>query len=84
MRAIYTTYLRPTNTRGSRIKAYTLGGLSVVVDFDYALSEEARHFQAVKALVDKYNLTEWPINDMCSGDAPGGYVFCFRQSKVTF
>ena len=83
MQAIYTKYLGPTNTKGARIKAYTLGGLSVTIGFDYALSGEARHFEAVKALVKKYALTEWPINDMCSGDAPSGYVFCFRDSKVT-
>lgn len=83
MQAIYTKYLGPTNTKGARIKAYTLGGLSVTIGFDYALSGEAIHFQAVKALVKRYALNEWPIGDMCYGDAPGGYVFCFRESKVT-
>lgn len=82
MQAIYTKYLGPTNTKGARIKAYTIGGLSVVIGFDYALSSESRHFAAVKALDKKHNLN-WPINDMCYGDAPGGYVFCFRDSKVT-
>jgi hypothetical protein len=48
MIAIETKYLSPTNTRGSKIKAFTCNGHSVTVSYDHALSNEAVHFEAVK------------------------------------
>jgi len=81
MIAIYTKYLGPTNTKGARIKAYTLSGHSCTIAYPYELSSAACHFEAVKALVEK-NKLDWVISDMCHGNAPNGYVFCFRESKV--
>jgi hypothetical protein len=83
MIAIHTKYIGPTNTRGSRIKAYTSTGFTVTVPYNYALSYENVHFEAVKALVSKYKL-DWHIDNMCYGDSADGkgYVFCFKDSTV--
>jgi hypothetical protein len=81
MIAIETKYLSPTNTRGSKIKAFTCNGHSVTVSYDHALSNEAVHFEAVKELVKKYNL-DWNISSMVYGGTKAGYVFCFPNSTI--
>ena len=83
MIAIHTKYLSPTNTRGSRIKAYTTAGLSAFIAYPHELSYELAHFEAVKALVQKHGL-EWDLADMRFGDSADGkgYVFCFADSIV--
>jgi len=81
MIAIETKYLSPTNTRGSKIKAFTCNGHSVTVSYDHALSNEAVHFEAVKELVKKYSL-DWDISSMVYGGTKDGYVFCFPQSTI--
>lgn len=88
MIAIHTKFISPTNSRGSRIKAYTTGygnhkGFSVTIPFPHEYSSESSHFQAVKALVKKYNL-DWDLTDMRFGDSADGrgYSFCFACSIV--
>jgi hypothetical protein len=81
MIAIETKYLAPTNSRGSKIKAFTCNGHSVSVSCSYELSHEKLHFEAVKALVKKYNL-DWNLDNMRYGGTKNGYVFCFDISKV--
>ena len=88
MIAIHTKYIGPTNTRGSRIKAYTASygdrkGWEVTIPYPHELSGEKCHFQAVLALVDKYKL-DWTVSDMRYGDSADGrgYTFCFDVSKV--
>ena len=51
--AITTRYIGPTNTRGSRIKAYAAAG-SVTLHRDDSLGIEANHAKAAKALADKF------------------------------
>jgi hypothetical protein len=81
MIAIQTKYLPATDTRGSRIKAYTCIGHTATVPYDHALSSEKLHFEAVKALVEKHNL-DWDISNMRYGSTANGYVFCFADSIV--
>lgn len=88
MIAIHTKYIGPTNSRGSRIKAYTTGygdrkGYTVTVPYDHALSGHLVHFEAVKALVSKYKL-DWDLSDMRYGDSADGkgFSFCFAVSIV--
>lgn len=83
MIAIHTKYLCSTNYKPSRIKAYTRSGFSCTVSVDHALSDEARHFAAVQALVAKHKL-DWDLTDMRFGDSADGkgYVFCFAKSIV--
>jgi hypothetical protein len=80
MKVIKTKYVKPTNTKGSRIKAIA-GGFSVIVPYDYALSDVDLHYSAVKALVLKHKL-DWDISDMGYGSDNGGYYFTFKDSKV--
>jgi hypothetical protein len=81
MIAIQTKYLGPTNTRGSRIKAWTDSGFSATISYPHELSYELCHFEAVKALVAKHNLA-WDLTDMRYGGTEKGYVFCFANSIV--
>jgi len=85
MIAIHTKYLGPTDTRGSRIKAYTASGHSVTVPFDHALSCLDRHAVAAKALIETKLKYAPEHGTMAYGDSADGkgYVFCFTQSTVT-
>jgi hypothetical protein len=80
MKVIKTKYVKPTDTKGSRIKAVA-GSFSVIVPYDYALSDVDLHYSAVKALVLKHKL-DWDISDMGYGSDNGGYYFTFKDSKV--
>lgn len=51
MTAIMTKYIPATNTKPARIKAWTEKGISVTVDFDYALESEERYAKAAAALM---------------------------------
>jgi hypothetical protein len=88
MIAIHTKYIGPTNTRGSRIKAYTAGfgdskGFECTIPYPHHLSGVECHFEAVVALVQKHKL-DWNLTDMRYGDSADGrgYSFCFDASKV--
>jgi hypothetical protein len=88
MIAIHTKYISPTNTRGSRIKAYTAGygdlkGFTATISYPHESDLVKAHFEAVKALVAKHKL-DWPLTDMRYGDSADGkgYSFCFDASKV--
>ena len=66
MIAIHTKYIPPTNSRGSRIKAYTAPwgdrkGYQVTIPYSYgAECLTDTHFEAVKALVAKHKL-DWNL-----------------------
>jgi hypothetical protein len=85
MIAIQTKYIGATNTRGSRIKAWTpkMGNVtrSVSIPYPHQLSHELVHFEAVKALVQKFKM-EVDITNMRYGGTDDGYVFCFADSIV--
>lgn len=81
MIAIQTKYIGPTNTRGSRIKAWTSSGFSVTISYPHELSHELCHFEAVKSLVEKHKL-DWDLADMRFGGTERGYVFCFAAAIV--
>jgi hypothetical protein len=83
MIAIHTKFLPATDRTGSRIKAYTTSGFTATVPYDYSLSDEMVHFEAVKALVKKHGL-DWDLSDMRYGDSADGrgYVFVFANSIV--
>ena len=50
---ILTKYLGPTNTRGSRVKATSGGGMSVVIAWDDELNIDENHAAAAAALAAK-------------------------------
>ena len=71
MIAIHTKCLPATNTRGTRIKAYTSTGFEATIAYPYAESYELAHFQAVKKLIENHNL-DWNCDDMRFGDSADG------------
>lgn len=88
MIAIHTKYIGATNTRGSRIKAYTAGygtqkGFEVTIPYRHDLDGVMVHFAAVHALVKKHSL-EWNLEAMRYGDSADGkgFSFCFDKSIV--
>jgi hypothetical protein len=88
MIAIHTKYLSASNSRGSRIKAYTAAhgsfkGFQATISYPSELSGVDCHFEAVKALVIK-NKLEWDLENMRYGDSADGrgYSFCFDASKI--
>lgn len=48
-------YVGPTDTKGARIIATTVGGARLVVDWDYELSPTDNHVKAMKALAIQLN-----------------------------
>ena len=88
MIAIHTKFINSTNTRGARIKAYTSGSIYlkrfyVIIPFPNKDNHVADHFQAVLALVNKYDLPVDTENMRYGDSADGlGFSFCFDSSKV--
>ena len=79
--AIETRYLRPTNYRGSRIKATALDTFnsdekpkSVTVSMDYALDADANHERAALALLPRVCNNPDAVT-MHKGATKRGYVF---------
>lgn len=79
MIAIQTKCIRATNTRGTRIKAWT-GDFSVTVPFPEG-EGVSPYYEAVKALIKKHAL-DWNTTGMRYGGTEHGYVFCFSDSIV--
>lgn len=83
--AIETKYLRPTNTKGGRIKAECWGG-SVTISYPHELDTADAHKAAAQALIDKmaalatkyggsrsvWNAGRWVQGGNAKGD---GFVF---------
>lgn len=75
LQSITTKFIGPSNVRGSRIKATSTSGKSVIVSYDHALDSEENHHRAAKMLAHKLG---WK-GRMVAGSASGGkgnvYVF---------
>lgn len=79
MIAIQTKYLGPTNTRGSRIKAWTETGHRVTVGYPYDKREGAEaHSVAAIALARSLG---WG-GTLIAGGTDTGYVFVFSTSDA--
>ena len=74
MKAIFTKYHGPTNTRGSRISASDEDGNRVTISYPYELSGEDVHRKAAEALCLKMN---WNGANLIGGAYAKGYVFVF-------
>ena len=81
MIAIQTKVLPGTETKGTKIKAWTSNKQSITIPYPHDLSNERAHFAAVQALVAKHKL-EWDLSEMRWGGVDHGYVFCFADSIV--
>ena len=79
MKAILTKYIGPSNTRGSRIKAFDSDGNSVTVPYDHALDSDANHNLAAKSLRDKMN---WK-GKLIGGWTADGMAYVFDDPRYT-
>ena len=82
MKAILTKVIPCTNTKPTRIKAYTEGGNSIMVSWS-ACDEDGRtqgqaHMYAARQLCKKMN---WP-GLLIGGGTPEGYCFVFQESGI--
>ena len=75
MIAITVKYLGPTNTKGTRLKAFANGN-SITISKDYALSDKALALSAAQALCKKMN---WP-GHLIHGGTQETDVFVFLKS----
>lgn len=71
MKAIQTKVLKPTDTKGLRIKAYDLDGNSVIISWEHGLNDFSNHVTAVKSLIHKMGWTFEPYG----GVTKEGYAF---------
>jgi hypothetical protein len=80
MQAIIVKYIGPTNTRGSRLKAYADAG-SVTISYPHELNREDGYRKAAEALRTKLGWTGEHYGDLVSGGLPknGGTVFVFGK-----
>jgi len=88
MQAIKTKYMPATNTRGSRIKATCERG-SITIGYPHELSGEDCHWEAVKALCERFAREDvknygtplggnpWLREKVCGQVVGGEYVFVF-------
>jgi RNA polymerase-binding transcription factor DksA len=73
MKTIQVKYLGPTNTKGSRWKAFT-DMHSATIPYDHASNAETNAWDAAEALIEKHGLA-WVIQRIDS--LPNGdYVCC--------
>jgi len=82
MQAIQTRYFSPTNSRGSRIKAWAAAG-SITIDYPHELSGQACHRAAAEALAKKMEWTSEKYGELLGGSLPkqkGDYVFIFNNA----
>jgi len=74
MQYIETKYLRPTNTKGGRIKAKASSASdSLTIPYDYSLDVEQAHAKAAMQLAAKL---DWH-GEYAAGGNDSGYVFAF-------
>ena len=80
MQAIQTRYLKPTDTKGARIKAWAAAG-SVTIGYPHELSGQACHRKAAEALAAKF---QWE-NELLGGQLENGdyaFVWAHELSKA--
>ncbi len=79
MKAIQTKYLPATNTKPSRVKAYT-ADQSITISYDDEYSQEEAHKKAAVALCNKMG---WSTA-LIAGSIDNGYVFLFEPKSVQY
>lgn len=83
MLAIHTAYVSATNTKPSRIKAYTCNGHKLVASRDDSLSDVQQHFAVAQRLIREQLRHAPDAATMVYGGTDKGYVFCWPQSTIT-
>ena len=82
MKAILTKIIPCTNTKPTRIKAYTEGGNSLTISAS-SCDESGRdssfmHLYAAKQLAKKMNWSD----QLLGGGTPEGYAFVFADTRI--
>jgi hypothetical protein len=80
--AIQTKFLSPTNSRGSRVKAFAAAG-SVTISWDHRLNPENNHRAAAEMFANRMN---W-VGAWAAGTLPGGdmvFVNCEEACQYAF
>lgn len=72
--AIVTKYLKPTGTKGGRVKA-TCDAQEFTDSYDHALSVEANHEKAAWLLCVRMGWRKIPGAALVGGFTPDGYAF---------
>jgi hypothetical protein len=83
MQAIITKYLGFTETKPARIKATAEAG-SITLSWDEGISDDANHWKAAKAIIDKF---DWHYGDYVMGGLPnshGASVFVCAVPETTY
>ena len=81
MQYIQTKYLRPTNTKGARIKAkLSYASESLTMPYDHSLDCEQAHAKVAMALAKQVH---W-LGDYASGGDETGYVFALISHSNTY
>lgn len=68
---IQTKFLGPTNTKGSRIRAWARDGFSLTIPYPHELTGLACHYYAAQQMIERHKL-DWIISDggwLPNGDA---------------
>jgi hypothetical protein len=80
MQAIQTRYFGPTDSRGSRIKAWAAAG-SITIPYPYELSGQACHRAAAEALALRLEWDTPFYGSLLGGCLPNGdYVFVWNNN----
>jgi len=79
MKAIQVKYIGPTNTKGSRWKAWAEGVKPIYVPYSYS-DRDGGAYHAAWVLCEKHG---WPGIELRSGVLPNGdCVFCFNYIAI--
>lgn len=78
MRTIQVKYIPPTDTKGSRVKAWSYGGLSLTKPYDHAFNSDRNAKDAAIELAIKF---KFPSEVKAYGMLPcGDYVFIMEEA----
>jgi hypothetical protein len=73
---IQTKYISPTNFKGTRIKASTSSGISIMRSYDYALNIGENHAKVARELQEKMKWHTDYYGDLVGGqNANGSYTW---------
>lgn len=79
MKAIQVKYIGPTNTKGSRWKAWAEGVKPIYTPYSYS-DRDGGAYHAAWCLCEKYG---WDGLNLRSGSLPNGdWVFCFDNIAI--
>lgn len=76
---IQTKYVGPTNFKGSRIKARTSSGISIIRNYNCGLNIDENHAKVARELQEKM---KWHADLVGGQNADGSYTWIMVGAKV--